>query len=133
MLASETALAQGSSFVCDSTVQFVDRNMVDYTVKVGAIRGAVIDAYGSPVPRACLALFNRDHSKLLQVFEASENGKFAPNGIKDGNYWLVVKDPQSAFCTASTRLKLRRLTKHSRLLVNMRPQGIDSCSFCEAK
>jgi hypothetical protein len=133
ILLSVPLLAQGGSIVCDSTVQFVDRNMVDYTVKVRAMRGKVVDIDGWGVSRACLVLFNSDHSKLLRTFEASDNGEFTANGIKSGDYWLVVRDSQHAFCPASARLKLRRMTNRSRLVVNMRAGGIDSCSFCEAK
>jgi len=132
-LLSGTLLAQEGHFVCDSQVLFVDHNQVDYTVKVRSIRGKVIDSYGTEIPRACVALFNSDHSRLLKVFEVGENGEFAARRIKSGDYWLVVIDPQNAFCPASARLKLRRMTNRSRLVVNMRVRGIDSCSFCEAK
>jgi hypothetical protein len=107
--------------------------MVDYTVKVRAMRGKVVDAYGVGVPKACLALFNSDHSKLLRAFEASDIGEFKANGIRSGDYWLVVRDSQNAFCPASARLKLGRMSKRRRLVVNMRARGIDTCSFCEAK
>jgi hypothetical protein len=133
ILLSEPLLAQGGSVVCDSTVQFVDRNMVDYTVKVRAMRGKVVDIDGVGVSGACLALFNSDHSKLLRTFEASDNGEFTANGIKSGDYWLVVRDSQHAFCPASARLKLRSMSSRSNLVVNMRVRGVDNCSFCEAK
>jgi hypothetical protein len=129
---SGTLLAQGASGVCDSTVQFVDRNMVDYTIKVRAMRGEVVDVDGVGVSRACLALFNSDHSKLLRVVEAADSGEFAVKDVKNGDYWLVVRDSQNAFCPATARLKLRSMSR-SRLVVNMRARGIDSCSFCEAK
>jgi len=133
ILLSEPLLAQGGSVVCDSTVQFVDRNMVDYSVKVRAIRGKVVDVDGVGVSGACLALFNSDHSKLLRTFEASDNGEFTANGIKSGDCWLVVRDSQHAFCPASARLKLRSTRGRSSLVVNMRVQGMDSCSWCAAK
>jgi hypothetical protein len=130
ILLSGTLLAQGGSGACDSTVQFVDRNMVDYTIRVRAIRGKVVDGVG--VSRACLALFNSDHSKLLQVVEATDSGEFTAKDVKSGDYWLVVRDSQNALCPASARLKLRSMSRRT-LVVNMRARGIDSCSFCEAK
>jgi hypothetical protein len=133
ILLTGTLLAQGGLFPCDSTVQFVDHNQVDYTVKVRAMRGKVVDVDGVGVQRACLALFNSNHSMLLRAFEASENGEFTASGIKTGDYWLVVRDSQHAFCTASTRLKLRGGSDKSSLVVNMRVQGQDSCSWCAAK
>jgi hypothetical protein len=133
VLLSEMSLAQSGPLVCDSTAQFLHRNMVDYTVKVRTLRGKVVDVQGVGIPRACLALFNSDHSKLLRTFESGDNGEFIPKDIKNGDYWLVVRDPQNAFCPASTRLKLRSMSSKSKLVINMRPAGIDSCSFCEAK
>jgi hypothetical protein len=133
VLLSGTLLAQGGLRACDSTVQFVDRNMVDYTVMVGAMCGKVVDVEGAGVSRACLALFNSDHSKLLRVFEAADNGEFCASDVKSGDYWLVVKDSQNAFCPASARLKLRSRGGKRSLVVNMRGRGIDRCSFCEAK
>jgi len=133
LLLSGTMLAEEGHFVCNSQVQFVDHNQVDYAVKVRSIRGKVIDSYGTEIPRACVALFNNNHSRLLKAFEVGEKGEFAVRSIKSGDYWLVVIDPQNAFCPASARIKLRRMTNRSRLVVNMRTGGIDSCSFCEAK
>jgi hypothetical protein len=133
ILLSEMLLAQVGSVVCDSTVQFDDRNMVDYTVKVRAMRGKVVRVDGVRISRACLALFNSDHSKLLQTFEANDNGEFRANDVKGGDYWLVVRDSQHAFCPAAGRVKLRSISNKSRLVVNMRVGGIDACSFCEAK
>jgi hypothetical protein len=133
ILLSEMLLAQVGSAACDSTVQFSDRNMVDYTVKVRSIRGKVVDAAGVGVPRACLALFNSDHSKLLRTFEANDNGEFTTNDVKGGDYWLVVRDSQHAFCPAAARVKVQSISNKSTLVVNMRVGGIDACSFCEAK
>jgi hypothetical protein len=107
--------------------------MFDYTVKVRSMRGKVVDKAGVGVSRACLALFNSDHSNLLRTFETNDTGEFTADGIKSGDYWLVVRDPQNAFCPASARIKLRSVGGKRMLQVDMRVQGIDSCSFCEAK
>jgi hypothetical protein len=133
ILLSKVLVAQGELVVCDSTVQFVDRNMVDYTLKVRSMRGKVVDANGAGVPGACIALFNSDHSKLVQTFRATDDGDFTANEVKSGDYWLVVKDLQNAFCPASARIKLRRASGKSNLIVDMRARGVDVCSFCEAK
>ena len=126
-------LAQVGPAVCDATVQFDDRNMVDYTLKIRSIRGKVIDVDGVGISKACLALFNSDHSKLLRTFETNDTGEFLTNNIKGGDYWLVVRDSQNVFCPASARIKLRSITGKGRLVVDMRVRGIDTCSFCEAK
>jgi hypothetical protein len=126
-------LAQSLPLACDSSVQFVDHNMVDYTVKVRAMRGKIVDANGAKVGRSCLALFNADHSKLLSTFQANDDGEFSADGIKNGDYWLVVRDPQVAFCPAAARINLRTMNRKSRIIVDMRFQGLDTCSSCEAK
>lgn len=118
---------------CDSGITFVDRNMIDYTVKVRRVRGSVIDPSGIAVPKGCIALFNADHSKLLQTVEASLNGEFTINGVKNGDYWLVVQDPQRAFCPAAARVRLRRLLRRSKIIVHMEGAGIDQCSYCESR
>ncbi len=128
-----TFLAQNAPAACDSSAQFIDHNMVDYTVKVRAIRGKVVNANGGEVAGSCLALFNTDHSEVLRVFRASGNGDFSERGIKNGDYWLVVRDPQLIFCPAAARIKLRTVSRKSRLVVDMRFRGLDTCSSCEAK
>lgn len=133
LLVGETLLAQVGALVCDSSVQFDDRNMVDYTLKIRSMRGKVIDIDAVGISNACLALFNSDHSKLLRTFQTNKNGEFLANDIKSGDYWLVVRDPQNVFCPASTRIRLRSMLGKSRLVVDMRARGIDRCSFCEAK
>jgi lysozyme family protein len=52
VLVAQTLLAYGATVVCDATPQFVDHNMVDYTVNTGAMRGVVIDTDAQSVPRA---------------------------------------------------------------------------------
>jgi len=127
------ASAQSKTNICGAGIEYQDRNMVDYTVTVRVLRGRVIDPAGVAVPRACVALFNSDHSKLLRWVESGDDGRFAMDRIKPGKYWLLTRDPQKAFCPAAARLQLRTSAARSKLIVHMEMKGIDSCSFCEAQ
>jgi hypothetical protein len=118
---------------CDSTVKFVDHNMVDYSVNVRAIRGAIIDSAGAPGYKGCVTLFASDRSTLLRSTVANDEGNFELKHVKPGSYWLIVQDGQRAFCPSSTHVKLRRYAHRSKLLVHLIPAGIDTCSYCEAK
>jgi len=118
---------------CDRTVEYENHNMVDYTVKVRHLKGRILDFSDSPLPRACIAIFNSDHSRLLQTAESDDGGNFAVDKIPAGKYWLVVKDQQRAFCAASAKVEIGRLMGKETLLVHMKPRGIDTCSYCEGK
>lgn len=128
-----TAAAAQDVKPCDSTVRFVDHNMIDYSVKVAAIRGSVVEFDGVAVYKACVALFANDRSTLLQIIEAEENGAFEIKGVKPGDYWLVVQDGQRVFCPAAAHIKLRRFARKTRLAVRLEVGRADRCSYCEAK
>ena len=107
--------------------------MIDYTVRIRNVSGTVINFDNVPLPKACVAIFNSDHSKLLRTVESDDEGKFVVNGIAPGRYWLVVKDLQRAFCPAAAKLEVARWRGKHALVVHMRVSGIDTCSYCEAK
>ncbi len=117
---------------CDSKVAFVDKNMIDYTISVRSLDGKITDSSGVAVPSDCVALFTPDRSKLVQAIKASENGEFSIRA-KDGDYWLVVQDPQRAFCPAVAKVKLRKSARKKNIAVHMKARGIDDCSYCEAR
>ena len=118
---------------CDATVEYEHRNMVDYTLKVRHMQGKVIDPFSVEIPRACIAVFNSDHSKLLRTVESDEQGNFIVDNVPPGEYWLVVKDQQRAFCPALAKVEVGRLRGKSAIVVHMQLSGIDRCSFCEGK
>lgn len=118
---------------CDSSVQYENHNMIDYGVKVRKVKGSVIDLYKAPLAKSCIAVFNPDHSKLVRTLESDADGKFDVEGISPGKYWLVVKDLQRAFCPMAAKLEVGRWRGKRSLIVQMRPAGIDTCSFCEAR
>ncbi len=134
LLLSSCLTAQTTAWPCDSSVTFADRNMVDYTIEIGMVRGQVLDPGGAAMPGGCVALFAADRSTLLHTVEADENGKFAMPDVKDGSYWLVVHDPQWILCPATAHVKVKRSRMRKKtVVVHMKPRGIDDCSYCEAK
>ena len=118
---------------CDSTVQYSNKNMIDYKVKSRHLRGRVVDGTGLPMPKACVAIFNTDHSKVVRTVESAEDGSFAIADVPSGNYWLVVRDQQRAFCPATAKLEIGHLKLKNKILVMMMPSAIDTCSFCKAE
>lgn len=75
---------------CDASVRFVDKNMIDNTIKVKALRGSIIDSTGAPIYEGYIAVFANDRSKLLRTVEADSNGNFEIKHVKSGDYWLVI-------------------------------------------
>jgi hypothetical protein len=118
---------------CDASVKYENHNMIDYTVKVRNIKGTVIDEANVSLPRACIAVFNADHSKLLHTAESDAEGKFVIKKMSPGQYWLVVKDQQRAFCPVAAKLEVARWRSKRELVVHVVPGGIDRCSYCDAK
>jgi len=118
---------------CDSTTKFVDKNMVDYALDVKQVRGSIADPAGAPVPKDCVAVFALDRSTLLRTTEASQDCTFELTGLKSGDYWLVVQDPQRVFCPATARLKVRNSARKVTISVHMQRAGIDRCSYCESR
>jgi carboxypeptidase family protein len=114
-------------------VEYENHNMIDYTVRIRHVKGTVIDVTNVLLPKACIAIFNSDHSKLLRTVETDEEGRFIVDRISPGRYWLVVQDQQRAFCPMAARLEVRRWRGKQELAVHMNLSGIDRCSFCEAK
>jgi len=118
---------------CDSSIEYENHNMIDYRVVVRSVKGTVVDLTKAPLPNACIAVFDSNHSKLLRTVESDAEGKFDVAAIRPGRYWLVVKDQQRAFCPMATRLDVRRWRSRRELTVHMDLRGIDRCSYCEAK
>lgn len=118
---------------CDSTIAFVDKNMIDYTIKIRAVRGSITDNTGVSIYKGCIALFDSTRSTLLRTVEADSGGNFQMNNVRSGDYWLVVQDGQRVFCPAVAHIRVRWYARKSRILAHMDGRGIDSCSYCESR
>jgi hypothetical protein len=82
-----------------------------------------------------LGLFTeKDHHLVVSVV-ADDQGRFKFSSVPSGRYRLVVRDPQNVFCVANMPLRIVRwpLRKAKRLVIHMRPAGIDDCSYGDFK
>jgi hypothetical protein len=107
--------------------------MIDYTVSVTHIRGSITGPAGAAVPKDGVAVFAADRATLLRTVEASKDGTFDVKGLKSGDYWLVIQDPQRVFCPATVRVNLRKSAGKKEIAVHMQGAGTDRCSYCEAR
>jgi hypothetical protein len=123
---------------CNGSIQYVDKNQIDYELELSQIRGHVIDWSSVPLPRACAALFTeeKDH-KLIATTLTNEQGYFELRALKPGKYRLVVWDGQRALCPANVKIILQPRDKHTlgrrNISVHMEASGIDHCSWCELR
>jgi hypothetical protein len=93
---------------------------------IRCVCGTVIDAAGDPVSDAKVTIF-RGETELASV-KTSSDGKFALEGLKDGNYELQFNDPP--FLQFRFPIVLVKPTKewHRRLWVNLILPYPDSCA-----
>ncbi len=114
-------------------MSYENHNQVDYgPLKVSAVKGIVQDKSGTPIPQATVIVFTEpDHSVVLSACTRAD-GHFELNGVKPGDYRLVVK--YDSLCAANAKIRIgRAVGSKNSLVAKMRPAGIDDCSWIEAK
>jgi hypothetical protein len=124
------ALAQDS--ICKD-LTYEHRNQVDSRpLRISGVRGIVQDPRNVEIPQACVGIFTESDHKLVLSTCADSKGHFELKGVTAGAYRLVVK--VEGFCPANARITLGRGAhlKNS-LVAQMRPAGIDTCSWIELK
>ncbi len=122
---------------CSNPIEYGNRNQTDYgPYSVRSISGVVISEIGTPAKRvgpipACLGLFTEDRHILVASASADPEGRFRFGSTPAGNYRLVVRDRQNAFCIANVPLRVVRWPSGTTkpLTIHMRPVGIDDCSY----
>jgi hypothetical protein len=114
-------------------LSYESRNQTDYgPLQVSKIRGTMQDAQGSPIPKACVAIFTEIDHKLIALTETDRSGYFKLKGIPDGNYRLIAK--YEGFCPANAKVRIERNRRIKKpLSVKMRFAGIDTCSYIELR
>jgi hypothetical protein len=104
------AIGQGIRTNCKD-LSYEDRNQTDYgPLQISRIRGIAQDAQGGPIPKACAGIFTETDHKLIAVTETDEDGHFELDGIRDGDYRLMVKDRYKVFCPAHAMLRVKQQT-----------------------
>ncbi len=126
------AVVQAAGDQCKS-LTYESHNQIDYgPIIVNSIRGVAQDAQGVPIPKACVGVFTETEHKLLAVAETDDGGRFELTVIPRGEYRLVAK--YEGFCPVNAKLRIGRRSKDKKpLMLQMRPAGLDSCSYVEAK
>ena len=110
---------------------YESRNQTDYgPLPVAAIRGTAKDAQGIGVPKVCIGIFTETDHKLIAATETDDSGHFELKSVPGGDYRLVAK--YEGFCPANAKVRIERRSRSNKLLtVEMRPAGLDTCSFVE--
>jgi len=110
-------------------LSYENHNQTDYgPLKVTKLRGIASDPQGVPIPLVLVLLFsNKDHRLLAQT-KTDEHGVFGLGSVKPGRYRLVIK--YEGFCSANVSVEtVQRTKKKARLIVHMKPRGMDECSY----
>ena len=122
---------------------YENRNQVDYgPLSVRVVSGRVLAEVGNPVHElgpvrgACMSLFTEREHRFLASVVPDEKGHFTFNSIRPGRYRLVVR--AHPLCVANIPLRVVSWPSGGffagkRLVIHMRPAGIDRCSYGDYK
>ena len=132
MLAPALSATTTSDKPC-SEMTYENRNQVDYgPLRIHHRNGIVIDPDGVRIPSACMGIFSEADHRLVSSTHSNKKGDFEIRNLPDGNYRLVAK--YDGFCAANARINVTAVKrKTGRLIVHVRPGGVDDCSYIEFK
>ena len=135
ILTASSLAASAQRLGCKGTFDYGNRNQVDpASISLRSVQGRVFIDRDSASDRTsvpgCLAVFTESGHRLLAIGITDRYGRFSFPGIRPGNYRLVVRDPQNAFCLANAKIRITSAAPPlRRLKVHLLPAGIDTCSF----
>jgi TPR repeat protein len=115
-------------------IKYANHNQVEpRPILLSAIGGHTVEwQAGHSVPGTGLALFTEVDHKLVAVTAADDQGSFSFPNVKPGSYrGVAVYYP---LCPANVPVKVtsgRRAGKE--LVVHMRPEGLDACSWGDSR
>lgn len=127
------ALAQDTA-EC-SSVEYTDKNQVKpRSIVLKTVAGQVSIHDGGFLEYGCAILFTETGKKIVSVTNISTGGRFKLGRVPPGRYRLVVIDSHGQYCAANIPVEVtsKRARSHS-LLIEMRPEGIDECSYLKSK
>lgn len=136
LFVSQITFAQ-SKTDCSTGVNYENKNQVDpKPLILTSISGTIEDEQGVSIPDACLGIFTEDGQKLVMQVTSDKNGKFAFDSMPTGKYRLIAK--YSPFCTANIPIEVitknrKGKSKGKKVVVHLKPSGIDSCSYGDYK
>ena len=132
-------IAQNEDDDCPKRVEYVNRNFIDSpTISLRGVEGQAIDSNGVPVPSICVALFTEKERRFVAQTVTDENGYFRFGKIPKGRYRLIGRLDYDYLCPVNVRVRrvsfpLGGLFRKTRLVLHMRPAGIDDCSYGDTK
>jgi hypothetical protein len=132
-------IAQDKDNDCPKQVEYVNRNFIDTpTISLRGVEGRATDSSGVPVPNICVALFTEKERRFVAQTVTDENGYFRFGKIPKGRYRLVGRLNYDYLCPVNVRIRrvsfpLGGFFRKSRLVLHMRPAGIDDCSYGDTK
>jgi len=133
ILLTWTASAAGQSGPKDSGCvgDYENHNQINNQLyDLRQVEGSLVDPGQGPVADVCVEVFTETEHKFVRSVRSDAQGKFSFVGLPAGRYRLLVK--AKPLCTPNVRLRLKKHAPSHRVLrINMRPRGIDSCSFGE--
>lgn len=132
LVVSQAVLTQNKND-CSTTLNYENKNQVDpKPLLLSSVSGAVEDGQGVSIPDACIGIFTEDGQKLIAQATSDENGKFAFSSVPAGKYRLIVR--YNPFCVANIPIEIitksqKGKLKRKKVVVHIKPSGIDSCSY----
>ncbi|HEY5054606.1 MAG TPA: carboxypeptidase-like regulatory domain-containing protein [Acidobacteriaceae bacterium] len=116
-----------------TTATYVNENGTDPApLNLRELQGTVVGLGGEAMPRAQVTLFTEaDHSPVATVTSDRE-GKFRFDKVEKGFYRVLAR--VEGLCPANVPVKLESsLFAKRKLIITMRPKGLDTCSYGVAK
>jgi hypothetical protein len=114
-------------------MKYEHHNMIDYgPLRISIVQGIAKDIQGFVIPDACVGVFSEADFKIVASGQTDSEGHFKIQNVPDGKYRLVITS--DGFCAANAPVVLKsRSRAKKKLVVTMKPSGIDVCSFVELK
>ena len=115
-------------------IKYANHNQVEpSSILLSAITGHAVDwQAGHSVPGTGLALFTESDHKLVAVTAADDQSLFGFPNVKPGSYRVVAV--YYPLCPANVPVKVTNGKRAGKeLVVHMRPEGLDACSWGDSR
>jgi hypothetical protein len=114
------------------SVAYVDKNQVTPdALGVKKLKGRIVtERNETPLEGLCAVLFNDADKKFVAFVTPNRNGQFRFKNVPKGRYRLIVKHEFNAYCVANILIEIgRNESQQKSVLVVMKPEAIDDCSY----
>ena len=120
---------------CETLNHYENRNQINpRPLVVKRLRGRVKGENGEPLFDACLSLFTQNGTLRIATVKTDGNGNFDFESIGPGQYRLVTRDFQKAFCAANTPVRIVKYRNRKKsIIVHLQASNVDRCSYADYK